>query len=131
MPTQDAILGNISGQPKPNRRAFLYDFALHGGAIGDITLAGDTIPSGAQVFGAHIITKTALTSGGAATVALKVEAANDIIAATAYNAAPFTGTPVAAAEKTIKTTAARSVVATIAAQTVTAGKFWVVVEFWV
>lgn len=112
----------------------LYDFATDGGAVGDITLRGDTIPSGAIIVDALIHVDTALTSGGAATVAVKVESAADINAADAIGAAPWSTAGAKRGDFTattapVKTTAARSIAATVATAALTAGKFSVLVEY--
>lgn len=111
-----------------------YDFAVDGGAVSAITLRGDSIPSGAIVVDAYLNVETALTSGGAATVALKVEGAADINAADAFDGAPWSTTGAKRVDFTattapVKTTAARSIVATVAVAALTAGKFQVVVEY--
>lgn len=111
-----------------------YSFATDGGAVGDITLRGDTIPSGAIITDALIHVDTALTSGGAATVAIKTEGAADINAADAISGVPWSTTGAKRGDFTattapIKTTAARSIVATVATAALTAGKFTVVIEY--
>lgn len=111
-----------------------YDFATDGGAVGDITLRGDSLPSGAIITDALLHVDTILTSGGAATVAIKVESAADINAADAIGGAPWSTTGAKRADFTattapVKTTAARNIVATVAAAALTAGKFSVVVEY--
>ena len=111
-----------------------YDFAVDGGATGDITLRGDKIPSGAIITDALIHVDTVLTSGGAATVAIKTEAAADINAADLISGAPWSTTGAKRADFTattapVKTTAERSVVATVAAAALTAGKFSVLVSY--
>ena len=113
----------------------LYDFATDGGGTGDITLrSNESIPSGAIILDALIHVDTVLTSGGAATVAIKVEGAADINAADLISGAPWSSAGAkrgdfVATTAPIKTTAERSVVATIGAAALTAGKFWVAVEF--
>lgn len=112
----------------------LYDFAQDGGAVGDITLRGDTVPSGSVILDAYINVETSPTTGGSPTIAIKVEGAADIQSAAAHNAAPWstTGTKRATFTATtapITTTAARSIVATVATAALTGGKFTVVVEF--
>jgi hypothetical protein len=114
----------------------VYDFATHGGAVGDITLTTTpVIPSGALVTEAIVKVNTVPTSGGAATVALKLEAAADLNAADAISGAPWSSTGVKRADKLgaadagILTTAARSVVATVGTAALTAGAFDVVVEY--
>lgn len=112
----------------------LYDFATDGGAVGDITLRGDTIPSGAVIIDSLIKVDTALTSGGAATVAIKAESAADINAADAISGAPWSTTgskrgDLTATSAPVTTTAARALVATVATAALTAGKFTVVVTY--
>jgi hypothetical protein len=112
----------------------LYEFALDGGAVGDITLRGDSLPSGAVILDAWLHVDTALTSGGAATVAIKTEGAADINAADAISGAPWSTTGAKRADFTattapIKTTAARNIVATVGTAALTAGKFSVIIEY--
>lgn len=110
-----------------------YDFAVDGGAVGDIALtAGAPIPSGAYVLGCYIEVDTVPTSGGAATIALKVESAGDLQAAAAITGAPWStaGRKVGSLTLTsapLKTTAARNIVATVGTAALTAGKFRVFV----
>jgi hypothetical protein len=118
-----------------------YDFAIDGGAISTITLrqTGSTIPNliptGSVIVGGYIEVLTTLTSGGAATVGINSEAAGDIkAAATAFTVYATTGSGIVAilpsfGTTAVKTTAARSLAITIAAATVTAGKFRVVVFY--
>ncbi len=111
-----------------------YSFALDGGATGDITLRGDSLPSGAIITDALIHVDTIPTSGGAATIAIKVEGAADINAADLISGAPWSTTGAKRADFTnatapFKTTAARNIVATVGAATLTAGKFSVVIEY--
>jgi len=69
----------------------LYDFATDGGAVGDITLRGNSIPSGAIIVDALLHVDTAL-AGATATCAIKTEAAADINAADAISGAPWSTT---------------------------------------
>ena len=112
----------------------LYRFADEGGAVGDITLRGDSIPSGAVIIDSLIKVNTALTSGGAATVAIKVEGAADINAADAISGAPWSTTgakrgDLTATSAPVTTTASRSIVATVGTAALTAGAFKVVVFY--
>lgn len=112
----------------------LYDFAVDGGAQGDITLRGDTLPAGAVIIDSLIVVATALTSGGAATVAIKSEGAADINAADAISGAPWSTTgakrgDLTATSAPVVTTAARALVATVGAADLTAGKFSVIVTY--
>ena len=125
-------VGDVGGQ----RRLAVgkYDFAVDGGAVGNVTLRGDSIPSGAVILNCYIKVETAADSGGSATIALNAESAGDLRAAAAFNAAPWssTGTKIGSQSPTtapITTTAKRNLVATIATAALTAGKFTVVVEY--
>jgi sugar/nucleoside kinase (ribokinase family) len=110
---------------------FEYDFAKDGGAVGDITLRGTPLPVGAVVLGAYIDVRTAVTSGGLATVALKVTGAGDILAAAAIAGfaagALLIGVPdfATVADAVRVATSAKSVVATVAVDTLLTGKFHV------
>jgi hypothetical protein len=57
---------------------FEYDFAKHGGAVGAITVKGKPVPAGAIILDGGIHVKTAVTSTGNATVALKAIGADDL-----------------------------------------------------
>jgi hypothetical protein len=105
-----------------------YDFAVEGGGVGTIGLAGATVvPSGAVVLGGFVDVVTPPTSGGAGTLALQVEAAGDLVAAAAVSGAPWSTTgrksvlPVFTGASSLKTTAARDISAVIAAAALTAG----------
>lgn len=111
-----------------------YKFSEDGGAVGAINLlAGAYIPAGAVIVNSFVDVIVAPTSGGAATIAISVEGANDIVNAAAIsgapwsttgrkNALPLTGT------SSVKTTAARNIVATVAVAALTAGEFDVWLE---
>jgi hypothetical protein len=110
-----------------------YDFTVDTGAIAAYTLRGvgvngGAIPNGSIITGGEVDVLTAFTTGTAATMAISIEGANDLISATVVSGAPYSTTgqksiiPVGTGATMIKTTAARSIVATIATGTVTAGK---------
>lgn len=112
-----------------------YDFAVDGGAVSTIALTGNIpIPSGAIIIGGYVDVETQLTSGGAATIAVQVEAANDILTAVAVaswttgrkNVLPAPTSGALTASTAVKTTAARDISVVIAAAALTAGKFDVV-----
>lgn len=112
----------------------LYDFDTDGGAVGDITLRGDSIPSGAILLDALLHVDTVPTSAGAATVAVKVESAADINAADAISGAPWSTAGAKRADFTatsapIKTTAKRNIVATVGTAALTAGRFQVYIFY--
>lgn len=113
-----------------------YDFAVDGGAQGAINLFPSVkIPSGSLVIGAYYNVLTPPASGGAATLALSTEGADDIEAATVISGAPWSTTgrkvasdlPLGAAP--IELTADRNVVATIGAADLTDGVFEVLVAY--
>jgi hypothetical protein len=126
------------GYPTTNMYAVRgrYDFAVDGGAAGDIDLTrGAYIPANAVILGGFAEVDTVPTSGGSATIAVKVEGAADIIAAAAISGAPWSTTgrksvvPVFTGATTVKTTAARKIQATVATAALTAGVFDVVLFY--
>lgn len=126
----------IEGTTNPKAVVGEYDFAVDGGAIGSITLRGDnTIPAGSVITGGFLEVDTLFTTGTGATMAINVESAGDIIAATVVSGAPYSTTgrksiiPAATGATSVKTTVPRSIVATIATGTVTAGKGRVVLFY--
>ncbi|MFI7072057.1 hypothetical protein [Micromonospora sediminicola] len=116
-----------------------YDFARDGGAVSTIQLrggpgdaVGNEVPAGAVILGGYVEVDTAVTSGGAATVAVNSEGAADILAATApagLTVGRKSIIPAFTGATTIKTTAARRLNITIATAALTAGKFRVVVFY--
>lgn len=122
-------------EPAKRVAYFEYDFSRDGGAVGDIDLRGDGIPEGAIVTDGKIHVQTAVTSGGLATVALKLLSAEDVLAATAKATlsanAILDVVPVRTAATSIRnTTAGAKVVATVAVEALTAGKFVVALEYY-
>lgn len=109
----------------------VYDFAVLGGAVSTIPLTGLTgIPANAVIIGGVLYVITAPTSADStATIALQVNAANDIVAAAAVSGAPWSTTglkaivPIFTAATYKLTTAARDISAVIAVEALTAGKF--------
>ena len=113
-----------------------YAFASEGGAVGTIALTGSTfIPSGAVILGGYLEVTTPPTSGGAATIAVQVEGAGDIIAAAAISGAPWSTAgrksvvPVFTGATTVKTTAARDISIVVATAALTAGVFRVALVY--
>lgn len=113
-----------------------YDFAKDGGAVGTIALRGTKLPVGALVLGPGLIkTETDLT-GASATVALHITGAGDVLAATTATDmdagelldSVCDGT---AANAIAVATAAKGVTATIATAAITAGKFVVMLPYFV
>lgn len=128
-------IGSTAFEGRPKYARFYYEFSQDGGAVSSITMRGDAIPSGALVTDAVLHVDTIPTSAGAATVALTLESAADVQAAAAYNGAPYSTTgpkrasALTATATPLKTTAARSLVAVVAAAALTAGKFSVVLTY--
>jgi hypothetical protein len=115
-----------------------YSFAVDGGAVSTIGLTGSTfIPSGAIITGGFIEVTQALTSGGAATIAVQVNAANDITTAVAVaswttgvkNILPAPTSGALTTSTAVKTTAARDISIVIATAALTAGAFKVVLYY--
>lgn len=101
-----------------------YDVVSHGGAVGNISL-DLKLPDNAIVYDGLIDVIEAPTSGGSATVAVTIEGAADLLAATAISA--VTGqldtVPDGTAANAVKLTADRMLTVTVATATLTAGKF--------
>ena len=111
-----------------------YDFVNDGGAVGTIDISGE-IPAGAYILGGFVEVDTAVTSGGAGAVAIKVEGAGDIVASAVVSGAPWSTTglktviPVFTGATVVKTSAKRHIQAVIAAAALTAGVFDVVLFY--
>jgi len=128
------------------QKSWLYDFAELGGAIGAVTLTapnGDALQIPAKCIGVRgwVEVVTAVTSAGAATVAVGVTgtaaalraatgkatlAANAVLA---LDGSQIHNGTEAAAPVAKRYTAATSVTATVAVAALTAGKFYVHIEF--
>lgn len=112
-----------------------YSFAVDGGAVGDITLRGDSLPAGAIIVEALVKVTTPPTSGGAATIAVKTEGAADVNAADAISGAPWSAAGAVQLDKTtnagsrVLTTATRPIKITVGTAALTAGVFDVVVGY--
>lgn len=112
-----------------------FDFNVDGGLVSTLTPAiTDQLPINAILIGATINTTVAVTSGGAATIAVGTTAgssATSILAATGKAsfvvATPVNGSVTLAAP--VKMTAAGSINVTIAAAALTAGSFEVYVYY--
>ena len=100
--------------------ATIFDFDVHGGAIGTIELPGE-IPANAVIVGAHVDVLTDPTSGGAATVALGLDTNVDLLAATAIGS--VTGVVTAKTQSdTLKIGSNQKIKVTIATAALTAGR---------
>jgi len=113
---------------------FTYDFSVHGGAIGAVTIQDKTIPAGALILGALIEDPETDLVGANGTVSLGIVSAGDLHAADAI--ADINGGPLWADQLTIgetapvETTSQEGLIVTIAVTAQTAGKFNTKV-FWV
>lgn len=129
-------MGTIEGTARLKTVETEYDFAVDGGAIGDITLRGvnsqgNEVPNGSVIEMGYIDVLTAVASA-TGTAALKAEAAADILAATGAGGLTVgrkSVIPAGTGATAVKTTAARSIVMTIATAALTAGKFRVVLFY--
>ena len=116
-------------------KIFVYDFSVLGGGTGAKTLvdedgAASTLPDNAVITGVFLEGITTLTSGGAATVALGITGDDTLFrGATAYSDGSFAGDVVTNLAVVGKTSAAVSVLATIAGAALTAGAFRVYVDY--
>lgn len=113
-----------------------YDFAVQGGAVGDVALDLE-IPDDVIIYAGAIKVLTDLASGGSATLALKVNTNGDLLAATAFATvnsastlrllAGTTDTTGSSATQalvvpTVTTTAARTLTLQVGTAALTAGK---------
>jgi len=113
---------------------FEYDFAVHGGAAGDIEVEGTPIPSGAIIKEGIIHVKNAVTSGGSATLQIKALSTDDILASTAKASltlnALIATVPVGTAASSIRATSnITALTFTVGTAALTAGKVMVALEY--
>jgi hypothetical protein len=109
-----------------------YNFASDGGSVGTKTLRRQMgIPANAVLASVILEPLIEPTSAGAATIAIGINAAGDLLAATAFDDGTYDPARGAAIVNTFpgKTTAARGLIVTIAGAALTAGKFRVHVEY--
>jgi hypothetical protein len=114
-----------------------YDFAVNGGLVSTIPLIGQTVfPSGCTIVAGFVDVVTQCT-GASATIALQVEAANDILTAVGIaswttgrkNVLPAPTSGALTASTAVRTTAVRDISMVIAVAALTAGKFEVVLYY--
>ena len=125
----------------PNVVRVRYDFSVQGGAVGSVNLLEDLDDSGSLVklpdnaiikqVTVDILTAMA-SSGGTGTIALSSEGSGDLLAAVDADTLSglVAGIPDGAAANMIKLTAERTLVAEIATEALTAGKFDAFVEYY-
>lgn len=127
----------IEGAQSRGVAKFSYDFAVQGGVVGDIVLAGTPLPKNAIVWDGVVDVITALTGGAGATAAVSTaQAANDLITAADITGAPWSTTgskalvPVGVAANSIKMTADRAPKLVVGTGALTAGKFNLFIEYY-
>ncbi len=113
---------------------FEYDFAMDGGAVGEIALRGDRMPNDAVITGGMIHVNTAVTSDGAVEVTLGVLTADDVLATTLKAALTLNAlldtVPAGTAATAIRTTSGGlGLNMTIGVAAITAGKITVALEY--
>lgn len=121
----------LSGSYIKRMAVATYNFATLGGAQGDISL-GVTIPSGAIITRTYLDIITGVTSAGSATVAIKSEGAADLLVVTAkasLGAGLYEGKADGTVANMVKCTAARALTVTVGTADLTAGKFYLFVEY--
>ncbi len=134
-PTSGEVAPGTDGNGHLRIARATYDFAISGGAVGNIAL-DVTIPSGAIVTGGKVQVITPLTSGGAGTAAIQVQSAGDVVAAAVVSGAPWSTAgvkdvvPVETAATSILTTASRTVTLVVGTAALTAGKFVVWLRYY-
>lgn len=111
---------------------FEYDFALHGGAVGDILVGPKLLPPSAVIMDGFYDVLTQFTSGGSATLQIKAVGTDDILASTAV--ASLTAgvgdiVPDGTATNMIVTTAYTQLTFTIGTEAMTAGKMVVALRY--
>lgn len=131
----DAVTNAKTDGNQPKHLSFKYSFAADGGDVGAITLndesgTAQTIPANAIVTNATIEIETAVTSGGSATVAFGILANTDAFKAATGKAsltldAVFAGNN----DLPLKMAVDTPVIATVATAALTAGVFFINVEY--
>lgn len=128
-PQSSAKLGDLldEGLKTPKTLKATYSFATNGGTVGVKTLSA-ALPAGTKILRCYTDATTAMTSGGAATVALDI-GATSLKAATAYNDATLVGFD-AQTLTAVKLAAAGALTFTIAGAALTAGVVTVYVDYY-
>lgn len=120
-------------EPKLNSAYWQYDFAKHGGKVGDIVILPKALPKGCLAMHGMIFCNTQVTSGGAATIALRLVGSGDVLAATAisgFTANTAIGTKLDfTAGNSINIVQPIELTMTVAVADLTAGKFVVAVQW--
>lgn len=126
---------NQPGRGETQEIILNYDFAKDGGAVGDIAMRGEAVPSGAIVTDALIIVDTPPTSDGSATIAIKLQGANDVQTAAAFDGSPWSAatakraSAITATAAPLKATAARQATVTVGTADLTGGTFKLILKY--
>ncbi|MHC4361381.1 MAG: hypothetical protein ACYSTZ_01035 [Planctomycetota bacterium] len=120
-------------EQRVGQAVFEYSFAKHGGVVGTITVGPKMLPKGAIIHDGFIHVKTAVTSGGAATLQIMAVGADDIRASTAKATLSLNAildvVPDGAAANMIRCTAATQLTFTVGTADLTAGVVAVVLRY--
>lgn len=106
-----------------------YSFAKDGGVVGDIVLRGSVLPAGAVITNGYLDVETAVTSGGAATLALKLVTAADLMPAMEKGNFPINALFDIGVAGIGPLTAYKTPTLTVGAVALTAGKFTLALEY--
>lgn len=126
------------GDARQRQAVYDYVFSRDGGAVGTFLLRGPVLPDNAIIVDAYIDNVVVPTSGGSATIGLGFASTTDINAEDAISGAPWSTTgqkdadagPDPGDETTfIKLSAAVGLQITIGVAALTAGQFFVVVNY--
>ncbi len=127
----------VGPRAKTGKVTYEYNFSRDGGVVSTILLRGPTLPDNAVIKDAYIDVLTVPTSGGAATIGLGFVTTTDVNAADAISGAPWSATGLVDADGVdigteagyVKLTAPAALQMVIGTAALTAGRFYVVVEY--
>lgn len=133
----EVVESSVGVSTRKRHARYVYNFNRLGGAVSTITLVGPVLPNDAIIKDAYIEVITPPTSGGGATIALGFESTTDVNAADAISGAPWSAAGIVDADGLelgtesgyIKLTSAQALRATIGTAALTAGLFYVFVEY--
>ncbi len=127
----------ITGSVSKHIAKFSYDFGTQAGAQGDITMVGDPLPDNAIIWNGVMDVLLAPTGAGGTTLAVSIQAGNDLVTAAAVAGAPWSTAdtmiaivPVGVVATAIKLTASRAPYVTIGTHDLTAGRIIVILEYY-
>lgn len=106
-----------------------YDFAKDGGVVGDIVLRGNVLPAGAVITAGYLDVEAAIASGGAASLALKLVSASDLMPAMEKGNFPVNALFDLGVAGIGPLAAYKTPTLTVGAVALTAGKFTLALEY--